>query len=328
MQNKVLVTGADGFIGSHLVEELVAHGYEVTALTLYNAFQHNGWLDSLSPKVLASVDLFRGDVRDYHCVAQAMQGCATVFHLAALIGIPYSYTAPASYVDTNVTGTLHILEAARHQANVRVLLTSTSEVYGSAQFTPITEDHPLTAQSPYAATKIGADALGAAYARSFDLPVTLVRPFNTYGPRQSPRAIIPAIILQLLAGQSQIQLGALHPTRDLVFVKDTARAFRLIAESPYSGHAVLNVATQQAISMGELAAMLIDQINPEAQVVQDPDRLRPQASEVVALLGANNQLRKTLNWTPETPLAKGLSETVAWFRDNGSNLTNASHYHV
>ena len=290
MSEKVLVTGADGFIGSHLVEELVGRGYEVRAFAFYNSFNTWGWLDTLPPEVMASVEVFTGDVRDPNGVAEAMKGCDAVFHLAALIAIPFSYHSPDAYVDTNIKGTLNVLQAARRLGTSRVLVTSTSEVYGTAQYVPIDESHPYQGQSPYSATKIGADRLAESFYRSFDLPVTIVRPFNTFGPRQSARAVIPTIITQLLAGKEEIKLGSLTPTRDFNYVKDTANGFIEIYRSGRTVGEEINIATQKEISIGELASELIRQINPSARIVCDEERLRPEKSEVNRLLGANGKI--------------------------------------
>ena len=265
--SKILVTGSEGFIGSHLVEELVKQGYEVKAFVLYNSFNTWGWLDTLPQETMEHVEVFTGDVRDPNGVYEAMRGCSAVFHLAALVAIPFSYHSPDAYVDTNIKGTLNILQAARKLDLDRVLVTSTSEVYGTAQYVPIDEKHPYQGQSPYSATKIGADRLAESFYRSFDLPVTIVRPFNTYGPRQSARAVIPTIITQLLAGKTEIKLGALSPTRDFNYVKDTANGFIKMYESDRTIGEEINIATQQEISIGELAEELIRQITPAAQII-------------------------------------------------------------
>lgn len=289
---KVLVTGADGFIGSHLTELLVEKGLEVRAFSFYNSFNTWGWLDTLSQSVMEHVEVFTGDIRDPNGVREAMKGCGAVFHLAALIAIPFSYHSPDAYVDTNIKGTLNVLQAARDLGTSRVLVTSTSEVYGTAQYVPIDEKHPYQGQSPYSATKIGADRLAESFYRSFDLPVTIVRPFNTFGPRQSARAIIPTIITQLLAGKSEIKLGSLTPTRDFNYVKDTANGFYEIFRSDKAIGQEINIATQKEISMGDLANELIRQINPAARIVCDAQRLRPEKSEVNRLLGSNEKLRR------------------------------------
>lgn len=312
--HKVLVTGADGFIGSHLTEELVRAGYEVRALTLYNSFGTWGWLDSMPKDIMEHVDVFMGDVRDPNGVREAMKGIDTVYHLAALIAIPYSYHSPDMYVDTNIKGTLNVLQAARDLGTRRVLVTSTSEVYGTAQYVPIDEKHPYQGQSPYSATKIGADRLAESFYRSFDLPVSIVRPFNTYGPRQSARAVIPTIIMQLLAGRTEIKLGSLTPTRDFNYVKDTVAGFMAIANCPETVGQEINIATQQEISIGQLADELIRQINPSARILCDEQRLRPEKSEVNRLLGSNAKIRKLTGWEPQYTLEQGLAQTIDWIR--------------
>lgn len=314
-RKKVLITGADGFIGSHLVERLLQEEYDVRAFVYYNSFNSWGWLDTLEKSQLDKLDIFTGDIRDPNGVREAMRNVDIVFHLAALIAIPFSYHSPDSYVDTNVKGTLNILQAARDFNVSRVLVTSTSEVYGTAMYVPIDEKHPKQGQSPYSATKIGADAMADSFYRSFGLPVTIVRPFNTYGPRQSARAVIPTIITQLLNGSTDIKLGSLHPTRDLVFVKDTAEGFVRIAQSDGTIGEEINIATENEISIGDLAEQLISQINPEARILTDEVRLRPEKSEVERLLGTNQKLRSLTGWKPDTTLAEGLAETIAWFRD-------------
>lgn len=315
---KILVTGADGFIGSHLVEALVKAGADVRAFALYNSFNSWGWLDTLPRNVRDQLDVFTGDIRDPNGVRKAVQGRETIFHLAALIGIPYSYHSPDTYVDVNIKGTLNVLQAARDLDIARVLVTSTSEVYGTALTVPINEEHPRQGQSPYSATKIGADHMAEAYYRSFGLPVTTVRPFNTYGPRQSARAVIPAIITQLLDGASEIKLGALSPTRDLVFVKDTARGFMEIAACEATIGEEVNIATENEISIGDLAAKIIQLIRPEAKIITDEQRLRPTKSEVERLLGSAKKLRELTGWSPETTIEEGLAMTIEWFRDDAN----------
>lgn len=317
-RKRVFVTGGDGFIGSHLVEFLVKAGYRVRALSCYNSFGTWGWLDSLPEDVMESVEVISGDIRDPRCVREGAKGVDIVYHLAALIGIPYSYVAPDSYVDTNIKGTLNVLEATRDHGTERVLVTSTSEVYGTAQYVPIDEKHPFQGQSPYSATKIGADRLAESYFRSFDLPVTIVRPFNTYGPRQSARAVIPTIITQLLDGNPEIELGSLSPTRDLVYVKDTARGFAELANCESAVGEEVNIATGQEISIGDLADEMVRQINPEAQIVTDEIRIRPGKSEVERLLGCPKKLERLTSWKPGTQLADGLAETIEWFRDDAN----------
>lgn len=310
---KILVTGADGFIGSHLVEQLLEEGKQVRAFVYYNSFNSWGWLDTLTQEKKDKIEIFAGDVRDPYGVRAAMKGCDCVYHLAALIAIPYSYHSPDNYVDTNIKGTLNIVQAARDLNIERVLVTSTSEVYGTALRVPIDETHPRQGQSPYSATKIGADAIADSFYRSFNLPVTIVRPFNTYGPRQSARAVIPTIITQLMAGKKEIKLGALHPTRDLLFVKDTVRGFIAIANSQKTIGEEVNIATQQEISIKDLAQKLIDRINPAAQIISDDVRLRPEKSEVERLLGSAQKIKSLTDWTPQYSLDEGLNATIDWF---------------
>lgn len=313
---KILVTGADGFIGSHLVEELVKKGYQVKAFVLYNSFNTWGWLDTLDKSIMDHVEIFQGDIRDPHGVKVAMQGVDAVFHLAALIAIPFSYHSPDTYVDTNIKGTLNVLQAARELGNLRTLVTSTSEVYGTAQYVPIDEKHPYQGQSPYSATKIGADRLAESFYRSFELPVTIVRPFNTYGPRQSARAVIPTIITQLLSGYEEIKLGALTPTRDFNYVKDTANGFIAMYESDKTIGQEINIATQREISIGQLAEELIRQINPRARVVCDEQRKRPVKSEVNRLLGSNEKIKHLTTWQQKYTFEDGIAETIEFFRNN------------
>ncbi len=313
---RVLVTGADGFIGSHLTELLVEKGYQVRAFTYYNSFSTWGWLDTLSPDIMREIEIFSGDIRDPNGVREAMRSIDGVFHLAALIAIPFSYHSPDSYVDTNIKGTLNVLQAARDLETERVMITSTSEVYGTAQYVPIDEKHPFQGQSPYSATKIGADRLAESFYRSFSLPVSIVRPFNTYGPRQSARAVIPTIISQLLSGREEIKLGSLTPTRDFNYVKDTAAGFVAIAESDKTIGEEINIATQKEISIGDLACEIIRQINPNAKIVCDEQRLRPLKSEVNRLLGANGKIKRLTAWEPQYTFEQGISETIEWLRDN------------
>jgi NAD dependent epimerase/dehydratase len=308
-----LVTGADGFIGSHLVEKLIDEGYKVKAFVYYNSFNSWGWLDTFPKDKLNKIEVFAGDIRDSNGVRNAVKGCDVIFHLAALIAIPFSYHSPDSYVDTNVKGTLNILQAAKDFGVQRVLVTSTSEVYGTALYVPIDEKHSKQGQSPYSATKIGADAIADSFYRSFNLPVTIVRPFNTYGPRQSARAVIPTIITQLLAGKTEIKLGALHPTRDLVFVKDTVNGFVEIAKSSKTIGEEVNIATQQEISILDLAQHLIDTILPNAKIISDDVRLRPEKSEVERLLGSAEKIKLLTNWQQHYDLKQGLAETIDWF---------------
>lgn len=316
MSNTVMVTGADGFIGSHLTEELVKKGEKVKAFCYYNSFGTCGWLDTLAPEIKSEIEIFMGDVRDPNGVRTAMRGQDIVYHLAALIAIPFSYHSPDSYVDTNIKGTLNILQAARDLDTKRVLVTSTSEVYGTAKYVPIDENHPFQGQSPYSATKIGADRLAESFYRSFDLPVSIVRPFNTYGPRQSARAVIPTIITQLLAGKTEIRLGSLTPTRDFNYVKDTAHGFMAIADCDAAIGQEINIATEREISIGELANELISQINPAAKIICEEERLRPEKSEVNRLLGSAAKLKSMTNWQPQYTFEQGLAATIEFLRQN------------
>lgn len=313
---KILVTGADGFIGSHLVESLLEEGHEVKAFVYYNSFNTWGWLDTLPKEKLKQIEIFAGDIRDPNGVYEAMKGVEQIFHLAALIAIPFSYHSPDSYVDTNIKGTLNVLQAAKRMETSRVLVTSTSEVYGTAQYVPIDELHPFQGQSPYSATKIGADRLAESFYRSFDMPISIVRPFNTYGPRQSARAVIPTIITQLLSGKEEIKLGSLTPTRDFNFVKDTASGFIEIAKSNKTIGQEINIATQQEISIGDLASEIISQLNPNAKIVCEEERLRPEKSEVNRLLGDNSKIKELTNWKPNYTFEEGIGETIAWIKDN------------
>lgn len=311
---KVIVTGADGFIGSHLVEQLLMEGAFVKAFVCYNSFNTWGWLDHLSKDQLERIEIFAGDIRDPNGVRSALRDCEIVFHLAALIAIPFSYHSPDSYIDTNVKGTLNVVQASKDLNIERVLVTSTSEVYGTAQYIPIDENHPRQPQSPYSASKIGADSIADSFYRSFNLPLTIIRPFNTYGPRQSARAVIPTIITQLLSGIEEIKLGDITPTRDLLFVKDTVRGFIQIAQSEsLIGHDC-NIATQSEISVGELAEELIRQINPRATIIPDAQRVRPEKSEVFRLYGSNTKIKEHTNWNQMYSLSEGLAETIAWFK--------------
>ncbi|MBK9146153.1 MAG: SDR family oxidoreductase [Candidatus Melainabacteria bacterium] len=318
----VFVTGADGFIGSHLTEQLVKAGYKVRAFGCYNSWNTWGNLENCTAEVRDSVEIVSGDVRDPYSVKNAMRGCDTVMHLAALIAIPYSYSSPGSYVDTNVGGTLNILQAARELGVEKVVHTSTSEVYGTAKFVPITEEHPLQAQSPYAATKIGADQLALSFYNSFGTPVTVVRPFNTYGPRQSARAIIPATIIQIASGK-RIKLGALHPTRDFNFVLDTVSGFIAAARSQDANGEVINVGSNFEISIGDTVSLIAEVMGADIKVVTDEARLRPEKSEVNRLWADNSKAKKLLGWEPEyggrEGLKRGLSATAEWFL-NKENL--------
>lgn len=320
----ILVTGADGFIGSHLVEALVRDGHRVRAFALYNSFNSWGWLDRVAPDVAGRFEVMAGDVRDPHMVDAAVEGCGAVLHLAALIAIPFSYQAPESYVATNVTGTLNVLQAARRHGVGRVICTSTSEVYGTAQFVPITEAHPLNAQSPYAATKTAADQLALSFHQSFDLPVAVLRPFNTYGPRQSARAVIPTIIGQIAAGARQIRLGALHPTRDFTFVRDTARGFIQAMDCDAILGRVTNIGSGFEISIADTAALIAEVMEAKVEIVPDEARLRPEASEVERLFAGTEAAQAAFGWAPEhggrDGFARGLAETAAWFR-NPANLS-------
>jgi dTDP-glucose 4,6-dehydratase len=334
---KVLVTGADGFIGSHLAEALVRGGHDVRALVLYNSFNSWGWLDHADADVKRRIEVVAGDVRDPAAMRAALAGCATVLHLAALISIPYSYQAAASFVATNVAGTLNVLEAARAAGAARVVVTSTSEVYGTAQRVPMAEDHPLSGQSPYAASKIGADALALAFHRSFAVPVSVLRPFNTYGPRQSARAVIPTVITQILAGQRTIRLGATHPTRDFTFVADTAAGFIALAEAMAASQAavgeVINLGAGFEISIGETAALIAEVMGATVEIEADPQRLRPAASEVERLQADIAKARRLLNWAPKFAgrdgLRRGLEHTAQWFaRPEVRALYKAGQYNI
>lgn len=325
MAKKVLVTGADGFIGSHLAEELVRRGYSVRAFAAYNSFGAWGWLDQSEPAIRAELDVVMGDVRDPFGVKQAMKGCDVVLHLAALIGIPYSYHSPASYVDTNIGGTLNVVQAARELEIAKVICTSTSEVYGTAQFVPITEDHPLSAQSPYAATKIAADQMALSFHRSFGTPVTVLRPFNTYGPRQSARAVIPTVITQLLKGIRPLSLGALHPTRDFNYVGDIVNGFIAAAEAPGIDGETIQLGSNFEISIGETVAAIGEVMGVQPEISTEAKRLRPKASEVDRLWAANDKARRLLGWEPHYAgmdgFKRGLADTVAWFSRNADRVT-------
>lgn len=324
MSKHVLVTGADGFIGSHLTEHLLDAGFKVRAFVLYNSFNSYGWLDTLPKEKLNRIEIFAGDIRDPNGVRVAMEGIDTVYHLAALIAIPYSYHSPDNYVDVNIKGTLNILQAARLLNTKRVLVTSTSEVYGTAQYVPIDEKHPFQGQSPYSATKIGADRMAESFYRSFNMPVTIVRPFNTFGPRQSARAVIPTIITQLLNGETEIKLGDTTPTRDLLYVRDTVDGFLKIANSEKTIGEEINIATQSEISIHDLAAKLIAQINPVAKIIEDDIRKRPEKSEVFRLFGSNQKLKNLTDWKQNFTLDQGLNETIKWFKQK-ENLSQYKH---
>ncbi|OIJ22372.1 NAD-dependent dehydratase [Anaerobacillus alkalidiazotrophicus] len=319
----ILVTGADGFIGSHLTEELIRQGYNVKPFVYYNSFNSWGWLDHAPNEIKQNLDVFTGDIRDPYGVKTAMKGCDTVLHLAALIAIPYSYHSPDTYVDTNIKGTLNILQAARELGIEKLVHTSTSEVYGTAQFVPITEQHPLQGQSPYSASKIGADQMAISFYNSFDLPVSIIRPFNTYGPRQSARAVIPTIISQIAAGKRRIKLGAIHPTRDFNYIKDTVTGFISIAESPKSIGEVINVGSNFEVSIGETVQIIAEAMGVEVEIETDDIRIRPEKSEVERLWADNSKAKKLLNWetsySGRDGFKRGLKETAEWFT-NPENL--------
>lgn len=323
MTKKILVTGADGFIGSHLTEELVKQGYDVRAFVYYNSFNSCGWLDQSSREVKKSLDIFSGDIRDPFGVKEAVKGCTHVLHLASLIAIPYSYHSPATYIDTNVNGTLNIVQAARELGVEKVVHTSTSEVYGTAQYVPIDENHPLQGQSPYSASKIGADQMAFSFYRSFDTPVAIIRPFNTYGPRQSARAVIPTIISQLASGQTTIKLGAISPTRDFNYVKDSVDGFISVMNSPKSIGEVINVGSNYEVSIGETAEMIADIMGVNLTIETDEQRLRPEKSEVNRLWAENKKAKELIGWEPrygnKDGFRRGLEETIEWFT-NPKNL--------
>jgi NAD dependent epimerase/dehydratase len=320
---KVLVTGSDGFIGSHLTEHLVRMGANVRAFVYYNSFNSWGWLDEAADDIKQSLDVFAGDIRDPHGVRTAMKDCDVVMHLAALIAIPYSYHSPDTYVDTNVKGTLNVMQAARELGLERVVHTSTSEVYGTARFVPITEEHPLQGQSPYSASKIGADQMAQSFYASFGTPVATIRPFNTYGPRQSARAVIPTIITQVASGARTLKLGAMHPTRDFNYVQDTVRGFVAVAESGAAVGQVLNVGSNYEITVGDTASLIAELMGHEVEFTCDEQRLRPAGSEVERLWADNTRVRELTGWAPQYPgidgLRRGLQETIAWF-GNPENL--------
>lgn len=320
---RTLVTGADGFIGSHLVEALVRAGAEVTAFVYYNSFDSRGWLDTLPDDTADAFAVFAGDVRDPNGVRQAVRGQEVVLHLAALIGIPYSYHSPDSYVDTNIRGTLNVLQACRDLEVERLVVTSTSEVYGTARRVPIAETHPLQAQSPYSATKVGADKLAESFHLSFGLPVVTARPFNTYGPRQSARAVIPTIMTQVLAGERELRLGALSPTRDLTYVADTCAGFLALAGCDAAVGRTVNLGSGREISIGDLAALIGEVAGVPLEVTCETERLRPEGSEVERLLADTSLVRELTGWTPAVPLRSGLEQTLEWFR----RPANRAAYH-
>lgn len=330
---KILVTGADGFIGSHLTEALVRQGHDVRAFVLYNSFNSWGWLDHCSEDVKDKFEVFSGDIRDPNGVRTAMKGCDTVLHLAALIAIPYSYHSPDTYVDTNIKGTLNIVQAARDLGVSRVVHTSTSEVYGTAQFVPITEEHPLQGQSPYSASKIGADQIAMSFYASFGTPVSIIRPFNTYGPRQSARAVIPTIITQIANGKRAIKLGAIHPTRDFNFVADTVAGFMAIMNSEQGIGEVINIGSSFEISIGDTAHLIAEAMNTEIEVIIDEARLRPKNSEVERLWADNTKAKQLFGWQPayggREGFKRGLVETAEWF-EHSANLVSykADRYNI
>lgn len=316
---KILVTGADGFIGSHLTEALVRQGYDVRAFVQYNSFNSWGWLDRCASDLAGKFDVFAGDVRDPHGVKTAMQGCDAVLHLAALIAIPYSYHSPDTYIDTNIKGTLNVVQAARELGVAKVIHTSTSEVYGTARFVPITEEHPLQGQSPYSASKIGADQIALSFHCAFGTPVTVIRPFNTYGPRQSARAVIPTVITQIASGKRQIKLGAIHPTRDFNYVADTVSGFIAALHSEQGAGEVINLGSNYEISIGDTVKVIAEVMRADIEIVTDEQRLRPEKSEVDRLWASNEKAARLLGWRPSygeiEGFKRGIGETVAWFRE-------------
>lgn len=323
---KLLVTGADGFIGSHLTEELVNRGCSVRAFVYYNSFNSWGWIDTFPEKIKKNIEIFSGDIRDAYVVKKAMKGCDIVLHLAALVSIPYSYYSPEAYVDTNIKGTLNVLQAARELEVEKVVHTSTSEVYGTAQYVPISENHPLQAQSPYSATKIGADQLAISFYNSFSTPVAIIRPFNTYGPRQSARAVIPTIITQIVQGRRKIKLGSLTPTRDFNYVKDTVQGFIEIAKCDKAVGEVINIGSNFEISIGETVQTIAEVMDTKVEIETDIERIRPKKSEVNRLRADISKARKLFGWNPKSGskngFVKGLKETVDWF----SQLDNLKMY--
>ena len=326
---RILVTGADGFIGSHLTEELVRRGHMVRAFVLYNSFNTWGWLDRADPEILKSLDVFAGDIRDPHGVKTAMKECDVVLHLAALIAIPYSYHSPDTYIDTNVKGTLNVVQAARELGVQKVVHTSTSEVYGTAKFVPITEDHSLQGQSPYSASKIGADQIALSFYHAFDTPVAIIRPFNTYGPRQSARALIPTVITQIANGQPKIKLGALHPTRDFNYITDTVRGFVAAAESDQSVGEVINIGNNYEISIGDTVRLISELMGSFIEIENDQARIRPDKSEVERLWADNTKAYKLLGWEPlyagKDGFIRGLQETIDWFGKPENLKTYKAH---
>ena len=321
---KVLITGADGFIGSHLVEALLGEGCDIKAFVFYNSFNSWGWIDTLPEEKLKQINTIAGDIRDPNGVRAAVKGVDMVLHLAALIAIPFSYHSPDMYLDTNIRGTLNILQACRDYNIEKILVTSTSEVYGTSQYVPIDEKHPLQGQSPYSATKIGADAIAESFYRSFGLPVVIARPFNTYGPRQSARAIIPTIITQLLNGSKEVKLGSIHPTRDLNYVKDVCRGIIALVKNNEAIGKVVNIGSGKEISIEDLAKLIINQINPNAAIVTEEIRKRPEKSEVERLVCDNRLLKKLTGWESKVSLEDGLIKTIEWFKDE-ENLKRYKH---
>jgi dTDP-glucose 4,6-dehydratase len=319
---RILVTGADGFIGSHLAEELVRQGYDVRAFVFYNSFNSWGWLDHSPTGVKNHLELFSGDIRDPHGVRKAMEGCDLVLHLAALIAIPYSYHSPDTYIETNIKGTLNVLQAARDHGGIRVVHTSTSEVYGTARYVPINEEHPLQGQSPYSASKIGADQLAYSFFTSFDLPVSIIRPFNTYGPRQSARAVLPSIITQIASGAKALKIGALEPTRDFNYVMDTVRGFIAVFQADAAIGEVINIGSNYEISIGDAFRVIAELMGSDIKIESDVSRLRPSASEVGRLWADNNKAMDLCNWAPEYSgldgFRHGIQETISWFLEPGN----------
>lgn len=313
---KVLVTGAEGFIGSHLTEKLVQLGADVTALVQYNSFNNWGWIDTFDKEVLNSIKVETGDIRELDGMNRIIKGQEVVFHLAALIAIPYSYLSPMAYVRTNVEGTTNVLEACRSHDVQKIIHTSTSETYGTALYVPIDEKHPMQGQSPYSASKIGADKMAESFYRSFNMPIATLRPFNTYGPRQSARAVIPTIISQILAGKNEIKLGSLSPTRDFNFVKDTAEAFIKVAESDRTIGEVINAGSNYEITIGDTVKKIIDIIGKDVKIICDEERIRPEKSEVNRLWADNTKIKELTDWTPKYSIDEGLAETVAWIKEN------------
>jgi len=332
-KKKILVTGADGFIGSHLTEELIRRGHDVRAFVYYNSFNSWGWLDQSAPEVRRSLDVFAGDIRDPHGVRTAMKGCDVVLHLAALIAIPYSYHSPDTYVDTNIKGTLNIVQAARDLGISKVVHTSTSEVYGTARFVPITEEHPLQGQSPYSASKIGADQIAMSFYNSFNTPVAIIRPFNTYGPRQSARAVIPTIITQIANGACTLKLGSLHPTRDFNYVYDTVSGFIAVAESDRSVGQVINIGSNFEVSIGDTVRTIADIMHVDVDIQSDDERLRPDKSEVERLWADNRKALELTAWQPTygggEGFRRGLEKTIDWFRQpENLRLYKADRYNI